>query len=65
MKKVDSRRVPKQERSRRRVEEILDAAANLFLTNGFERTTTNEVAERAGISIGSVYQYFENKEWRP
>jgi AcrR family transcriptional regulator len=51
-----------QERSRKRYEEILDVAANLFLEKGFEGTTTNEIASRAGIPIGSVYQYFKNKE---
>jgi len=62
MERPEHRRVPKQERSRKKYEEILDTAANLFLEKGFEGTTTNEIAARAGISIGSVYQYFDNKE---
>jgi len=62
MKKNDFRRMPKQERSRKRYEEILDVAASLFLHKGFDGSTTNEIAAQADISIGSVYQYFENKE---
>ncbi len=62
MEKTENRRIPKQERSRKRYEEILDTAANLFLEKGFDGTTTNEIAARAGISIGSVYQYFDNKK---
>jgi AcrR family transcriptional regulator len=54
--------MPKQARSQKRYEEILDAAANLFLKKGFDGTTTNEIASWADISIGSVYQYFKNKE---
>jgi len=54
--------VPQQARSRDRYDAILDAAANLFSNKGFERTTTNEIAARAGVSIGSLYQYFRNKE---
>ena len=57
-----NRRIPKQERSRKRYEEILDTASNLFLEKGFDGATTNEIAARAGISIGSVYQYFDNKK---
>lgn len=55
------RRRPKQRRSERRVERLLDAAAHLFAERGFERTTTNAVAEQAGVSIGTLYQYFPNK----
>jgi len=62
LKKVNHRRIPKQARGLQRYERILDAAANLFSENGFEVTTTNEIAARAGTSIGSVYQYFGNKE---
>lgn len=58
----DTRRVPQQDRSRRRYDQILDVATRLFSEKGFERTTTNEIAARAKISIGSLYQYFRNKE---
>ena len=56
------RRVPKQDRSRQRYDQILDVSANLFAKKGFERVTTNEIAAEAGISIGSLYQYFRNKQ---
>ena len=56
-----NRRVPTQERSRKRVEAILDAAASVFAEVGFEAATTEAIAERAKTSIGSVYQFFPNK----
>lgn len=62
MKSSGPRRVPQQARSRDRYYAILDAATNLFSEKGFERTTTNEIASRAEVSIGSLYQYFQNKE---
>lgn len=60
-KKARARRVPTQERSRKRVEAILDAAATVFAETGFEAATTEAIAERAKTSIGSVYQFFPNK----
>lgn len=56
------RKKPTQERSRKRVEAILDAAGDLFADRGVEATTMEAIAERAGTSIGSVYQYFEDKQ---
>jgi AcrR family transcriptional regulator len=56
------RKMPVQDRSRAMVGYVLEAAAQLFGELGYEGTTTNRVAERAGVSIGSVYQYFPNKE---
>jgi AcrR family transcriptional regulator len=56
-----SRRTPLQERSRRRVEQILDAAAQVFADRGYDGATTEEIARLAGTSIGSVYQFFPNK----
>lgn len=56
-----ARRVPTQERSKRRVESILDAAAVVFSESGFEAATTEAIAEKAGTSIGSLYQFFPNK----
>ncbi len=56
------RKRPVQARSRLTVEAILDAAARIFVEEGYGRLTTNAVAERAGVSIGSLYQYFPNKE---
>lgn len=56
------RKWPVQLRSRETVGYVLEAAAQLFGELGYERTTTNLVAEKAGVSVGSVYQYFPNKE---
>lgn len=55
------RRVPTQERSRKRLEAILDAAAELFADIGYDATTTEAIAAKAGTSIGSVYQFFPDK----
>ena len=44
------------------VEAIVEAAHQMIAENGFEAATTNMIAERAGISIGSLYQYFPNKD---
>jgi AcrR family transcriptional regulator len=55
------RKTPVQSRSRERVERILDAAALVFADVGYEAATTDAIAERAGASIGSLYQFFPNK----
>lgn len=58
------RRVPQQDRGERRVAEVLEAAAATIAEVGYEAATMTEVAERAGASIGILYQYFHfpNKE---
>ncbi|HJL18791.1 MAG TPA: TetR/AcrR family transcriptional regulator [Sandaracinaceae bacterium LLY-WYZ-13_1] len=56
------RKKPVQARSRRRFEAMLDAAAELFAREGLEGTTMDAIASRAGTSIGSLYQYFPDKE---
>ncbi|QFT33431.1 HTH-type transcriptional repressor Bm3R1 [Labrenzia sp. THAF82] len=56
------RRQPKQLRSRMMVETTVEAARQIFAEHGFEAATTNQIADRAGISIGSLYQYFPNKD---
>lgn len=56
------RKTPRQQRSRDTVAVILEAAAQLFQRGGYAATTTNHVADRAGVSIGSIYQYFPNKD---
>ncbi len=58
---VPNRRVPQQSRSQNRVNLILDTASGLFCEIGYDATTTNAIAEKAGISIGSLYQYFPDK----
>ncbi len=57
-----TRRSPSGERGQRRRDLILDTAADLLAQGGAEAINTNALAERAGISVGSVYQYFSNKE---
>ena len=56
------RKSPSQERSRLTVERILDAAARIFHEQGYAGATTNDIADEAGLSIGSLYQYFPNKD---
>jgi len=55
------RRQPKQRRARMTVEAVLDAVVRLLKREGAEAVTTNRVAEVAGVSIGSIYQYFPDK----
>jgi AcrR family transcriptional regulator len=55
------RRRPSQERSRRRFDDILRAARALLVEVGFEAFTSEQVALRAGVPIGSLYQFFGNK----
>jgi AcrR family transcriptional regulator len=59
---IQPRKEASQERSRATVEAILRAAAHILVRSGYEATTTNRVAVAAGVSIGSLYQYFPNKE---
>ena len=56
------RRVPQQDRSERRVAEVLEAAAAVIAEVGYEAATMTQMADRAGASIGSLYQYFPNKD---
>lgn len=58
---AETRRIPTQERSRKRVERILDAAAHVFAEGGYEAATMEGIAARAETSIGSIYQFFPNK----
>ena len=55
------RRAPRQTRSKEMVERILAAGHDVLLERGYDATTTNHIAEAAGISPGSLYQYFPNK----
>jgi AcrR family transcriptional regulator len=55
------RRKPSQERAKVTVNAMLDAAVKLLKRGGAFAITTNRIAETAGVSIGSVYQYFPNK----
>ncbi|MGH9558691.1 MAG: TetR/AcrR family transcriptional regulator, partial [Bryobacteraceae bacterium] len=55
------RRLPTQPRGERRVERLLDAAAFVIARDGYDAATMSAIAERAGASIGSLYQFFPNK----
>ena len=55
------RKQPRQSRAQATVEAMLDAAAHILVEAGYEGFNTNKVAEQAGVSIGSLYQYFPNK----
>jgi AcrR family transcriptional regulator len=59
--RISSRKQPQQERSADLVAAILQAAAQVLASEGAARFTTARVAEKAGVSIGSLYQYFPNK----
>jgi AcrR family transcriptional regulator len=56
------RKPPVQRRSKATVDAILTAAAQVFETRGYAAGTTNRIAESAGVSIGTLYQYFASKE---
>lgn len=58
---VSSRKAPQQARSTELVAAILEAATQVLAREGAQRFTTARVAEKAGVSIGSLYQYFPNK----
>jgi AcrR family transcriptional regulator len=58
---ISSRKQPKQARSNDLVAAVLEAAAQVLATEGAHRFTTARVAEKAGVSVGSLYQYFPNK----
>jgi AcrR family transcriptional regulator len=60
--RLDPRKLPAQSRSTATVDSVLEAAARILERHGFEGYTTNAIAERAGVSIGSFYQYFPNKD---
>ena len=51
-----------QKRSKAMVETLLDATARVLVRDGYDRASTNRIAEKAGVSVGSLYQYFPNKE---
>ncbi len=56
------RRPPKQARAQQRVNRVLDAAEELFVEVGYQAASTNQIAARAGASIGSLYEFFPNKK---
>src|SRR5262249_8923170 len=60
--KLSARKMPRQSRSRETVEAILTATADILVRRGYAALTTNRIAERAGVNIASLYQYFPGKE---
>ncbi|MFR9769189.1 TetR/AcrR family transcriptional regulator [Nocardia sp. SC052] len=56
------RKIPRQQRSEFTFDAILDAAARLFQQHGYAATTTNKIAELAGVSIGTLYHYVPDKD---
>jgi AcrR family transcriptional regulator len=59
---ISERKRPRQARSERLVADILEAASRVLAREGARKFTTARVAEAAGVSVGSLYQYFPNKE---
>lgn len=59
---VNPRKIPRQSRAQATVRAIIEATAQVLVHAGFERMTTAMVAERAGVSVGSLYQYYPNKQ---
>ena len=60
-KRSSVRREPKQRRARQTLDAVLDAAVRVLKREGYSALTTNRIAEVAGVSIGSLYQYFPEK----
>ncbi|HEV2572907.1 MAG TPA: TetR family transcriptional regulator [Beijerinckiaceae bacterium] len=58
---ISSRKSPKQARSADLISAVLEAAVQVLTSEGAQRFTTTRVAEKAGVSVGSLYQYFPNK----
>jgi len=56
------RKQPKQGRSANTVQSILQAAERLFVTQGYDATTAEDIVSRAGVAVGSLYDYFPNKK---
>jgi AcrR family transcriptional regulator len=61
-RRLSPRKEPKQSRAHITRHRILGAAAHVFAVHGYSAGTTNRIAEEAGMSIGSLYQYFPNKD---
>src|SRR5258708_39356556 len=59
--RLSPKKSPRQERSRATVEAILQAATDILIRQGASRLTTNRIADRAGVNIASLYQYFPGK----
>ena len=60
--RTNPRKTASQERSRLTVDALLEATARILVREGFDKASTNRIAEVAGVSVGSLYQYFPSKE---
>jgi len=61
-RRLSLRKTPRQDRSRATFEALLDATADILVRHGYAKLTTNRIADRAGVNIASLYQYFPGKE---
>src|SRR5262252_10873613 len=61
-RRLSPRKTPQQDRSRATVEALLEATADILVRDGYAKLTTNRIAERAGVNIASLYQYFPGKD---
>src|SRR3982751_2095378 len=59
---TNPRKVASQERSRATVDALVEATARILVKEGFDKASTNRIADKAGVSVGSLYQYFPSKE---
>jgi AcrR family transcriptional regulator len=59
---IKPRKIATQERSRATVDNLIEATARILVKEGFDKASTNRIAEVSGVSIGSLYQYFPSKE---
>ncbi|HVP85474.1 MAG TPA: TetR/AcrR family transcriptional regulator [Rhizomicrobium sp.] len=59
---TNPRKEASQERSRATVDALVQATARILVREGFDKASTNRIAEVAGVSVGSLYQYFPSKE---
>jgi AcrR family transcriptional regulator len=61
-RKLLPKKTPRQDRSRATVEALLEATTDILAREGYAKLTTNRIAERAGVNIASLYQYFPGKQ---
>lgn len=62
MPTLEPRKIPRQGRSRATVDAMLDACAEGLISRGYDALTTNSISDRAGVSIGTLYEYFPNRD---
>ena len=60
--KLSPRKMPTQERSKATVDALVQATADILVRDGYAKLTTNRIADRAGVNVASLYQFFPGKE---